>query len=78
MAKSEIIKVKIKAEIEVPFYAYDTKRLNEKAKREIKRWIKETLNNQLSYIPLWVEKDEYGTAIEDCAKKSKIKVSIVE
>jgi len=62
-------------QISVPFHKYGTKSDNRKAKAYIRRWVRETLQDQLSYIPLYVEKDRNGAVIEDSTQKIKIKVS---
>ena len=63
--------VKVKCTIEIPFESYDKKKLNEKAVRSIKRWIRQTINEELSYIPLFIEKDDHGAFIEDTTGQTK-------
>jgi hypothetical protein len=65
-------KVKIAFEIEGPFIEYSNEKINKKAESSIKRWIKETLRNELSYIPFYVEESIDGSLIEDCSRKTKI------
>jgi hypothetical protein len=48
--------------IKVPF---------KKSRKEIKKWVKESLANNADYIPLYVDCKE---VIEDCGKKTKVKV----
>ena len=66
--------MKIFVEIDVPYHPYPTKQLNRKADSYIKRWIKELLVNEASFIPLMVEKDKSGAWIDDCSNKTRIKV----
>lgn len=68
------LKETIVVTIEVPFYSYENKKLDDLARREIKRWIKETVENELSYIPMYVEKDNHGSYLEDCSRKTKISI----
>lgn len=65
----------VKCKITVPFYEYGTKAKNTKARNQIKRWIKETLVGDCSFISLYVERDEFGSPIEDCSGPTKIKVN---
>ena len=64
----------VKCEIEVEFDDFSTRRLNQRAQTEATRWIRETLGNEASFIPVYVEFDETGAHIESCSKKTKIKV----
>lgn len=68
------IKTKFSVEIEVPFEPYKTAKLNRKAINHIKRWITEALQQDLSFIPLYIEKDEHGSSIEDCSCRTKFTV----
>lgn len=70
-------RVFIHCEIEVPFHPYEKESLNKKAERSIKRWVKDTLTNHASYIPMYVEESE-GSFIEDVSRKTTIKVLMVE
>jgi hypothetical protein len=60
-------------EVTVPFYSYDNTNKNAKAERDIVRWVKDTLVNEASYIPLYVEKDG-PSYIEDCTRKTSVKI----
>ncbi|MEE8113880.1 MAG: hypothetical protein V3T23_05950 [Nitrososphaerales archaeon] len=60
--------------LEVPYEGYSSKAKNNKADAEIRRWVRETAQNELSFIPLYVEKEPDGSYIEDVTDKSKIKV----
>lgn len=60
--------------VEVEWEDFKTKALNEKAKRDVKNYLLETLNSEASFISMYVEKDESGAAIESCSKQTKIKV----
>lgn len=60
--------------ITVSFDEYSNKNKNRKAIAQIKKCIKESLVDNLSYIPFYVEVDEFGSLIEGVSNKSKIKV----
>ena len=60
--------------LEVPYHEYNTKAKNSKADAEIRRWVRETVQNELSFIPMYVEKEPDGSYIEDVTDKAKIKV----
>lgn len=62
------MKIKIIAEIEVPFYDYETKKLNEKVKKNILRNIKNIILDNCNYIDLGEEVED------DCSRLTKIKV----
>lgn len=64
-------KVKVTIEVEASFWPYNTKRKNERAARHICRWLKETVQNGASFIPIYVEKD--GTSPIEDAAEAKIK-----
>lgn len=70
-------KLEITIELEAGYVPYSTKRKNEKAIRAICRWLKETMRNEASFIPLYVEKDG-ESFIEDVAegKVKSIKVKV--
>lgn len=74
MAKPKLQTEIVTVEIKVPYNSYSNKELNKKARSEIKRWIKETVEDELSFITMYVEKDPTGGAIEDCSKKTTIKI----
>lgn len=76
VAKKQLNKrsVKIQVNIDVPFIAYDKEKLNKKAAKAIKDWIEGTIKNELSFITLYVEKDDKGCWIEDYSRKTKITV----
>ncbi len=72
--KSKII-AKFTATIEVPFWVYPNERLNKRAIAHIKKWIQDTLNYELKFIPLFVEKDTLnGGFIEDSSYQTTIRV----
>lgn len=60
--------------LEVPYEGYSSKTKNEQAERQIRRWVRETVQNELSFIPMYVEKESDGSYIEDVTNKSKIRV----
>lgn len=64
--------MKFNIEIEAKYYPYSTKAKNKKADAQIKKWIKSLL--EFEHIPLYIEKDENGSYIEDCTKQIKIKL----
>ncbi len=66
--------VKLKIELTIPFEDYKNKKWNLKAKNHIKKWVKDTMIQELSYIPLYVEKYN-GSWIEDSTGLIKNKVS---
>lgn len=75
MGTTKLKKVKLTVSVEVPFYPYNTVVKNRKALIQIKRWLRDLLNNEACYVPLYVEKDnEAGGYIEDAT--SAIKYSI--
>ena len=50
--------------------------MNKKADGQIARFIKKTLREELSFIPIAVEPDgEYGPIHEDCSRKVKITIN---
>lgn len=72
-------KVIVDIRVEVPFESYKSVKLNKTAVRSIIKWIKGTLINGISFVPLYVEKNSScGSYIEDCSKKTKIKIKSVE
>ena len=68
--KNAIITISLR----VPFHGYKTNILNKRALEGILNWTRETIKNELRFIPLYVEKDEYGSFIEDVTLKSSIAV----
>ncbi len=74
-----MIKAKFVIEAEVAFYEYPTKKLNRKAIVAIKQYIKETLNDELSYMPISEEEDEDGDGdyVTCCTRWSKFKIKEV-
>ncbi len=64
----------IKVYIRVPFYGYGNKVKDAKVVSGMKKWVRETLDAELSFIPIFVEKDSDGAWIEDCSGKADIKV----
>jgi hypothetical protein len=66
--------VKLTCEVTVPFETYAKEKLNKRAASQIEKWVRDTLRNEVSHIPLYVEMDDYGSSIEDCSGKAKIVV----
>lgn len=69
-----MIKHKLKLAIEVEFESYGNKRLDQKAIGCINKYILATLKNECGHIPLYIQKDENGSVLEDATKKLKIQV----
>ena len=67
------IKVKIKVSLTVPFVSYGTKKKDAKAAAAIRQWVRSIVSEELNFIPMYVELDEYGVAIEDCSRKTKVR-----
>ena len=65
-------KVKCTIEITAEYHKYDKEVTNRSADKHIRRWIKESMND-LRHIPIYAEKDENGSYIEDCTRKVTIK-----
>lgn len=68
--------VRVLVELEIPYEEYKTKAQNSRADASIRRWISETARSELSFIPLYVEKEPDGSYIEDCTSKAKIVVTL--
>ncbi len=66
--------VKLVITVEVPFHDYGSNTKNKKVKGGVRRWIREVLRNEATYIPLYIERDEHGNIIEDTSGKAKYKV----
>lgn len=69
---NKINRVKFQVEIEVSYVPYYNKGYNNKANKQIKDWVKEWLGEPTS-IPLYIQKDLYGSDIEDATKMLKVK-----
>ena len=65
--------VKILIEITTEFESYDNDELNELAFQDIREYVEESFD-VLGYIPLYVEKNEHGSWIEDSTSEVKTKV----
>lgn len=65
--------MKITLEIEVKYEPYDTKAENKIVDKAIKKWILDTVKDNLYYIPFYT-KDESGLLVENCTQQTKIKV----
>lgn len=63
--------MKITIEIEAKYDPYSTEAKNIKADRQIKNWLRSLLD--MEHIPLYIDKDENGSAIEDCTRRLKVK-----
>lgn len=65
--------LKVNIQLEVPWHSYGAKG-DKKAEAHIRRWIRDVLRNELSFIPLYVEKDDTGASIEDVTGQIKSRV----
>ena len=65
-----MIKHRILIEIEASFHAYDSDAKNKRAKKHIETWIMDSIDR---HVPIYAEKDENGSYIEDCTRKIKVK-----
>lgn len=68
--------LKITVNLEIPYHEYKTQLLNKRAESAIKKWVKSFLNLELAYIPIYVEYDSTGAAIEDVTGKIKNQITI--
>jgi len=66
--------ISLNLKIDVLFHEYASEKINKKAESLIRKYIKETMRNELSYIPIYAEKDKNGAFIEDESSKTSIKV----
>lgn len=62
------IKLTIDCKIDTSFWSYGNKKLDNKAIASIKRNIREGFRDNLSFIDIKIEKDEY----DDCTDEAKI------
>jgi hypothetical protein len=70
--KQDLIEFNVKCIVNVKFDKYDKRAMNNKAKRTIRRWLKELLEDR--HISMYIEFDETGAAIEARTQKIKVKV----
>ena len=61
--------VQVLCDVKVSFHAYESKVKNKKARRQIVRWIKDSLKGECSFIPLYIDNE-----VEDCTSKSSVYV----
>jgi hypothetical protein len=76
--KPSKITVKLQVNIDVPFVDYGKAKLNRRAVKAIKDWVEGTIKNELSFVTLYVEKDDKGCWIEDCSGFTKISVKEIK
>lgn len=69
------MKVIVDIQLSVPFKAYKDAALNNKALRQIKKYAKSVIAEQVNFVPLYVEKDRAGKVLEDCSKKTSVKIT---
>lgn len=67
-------KLNIKIDVSVMFEEYASKRMNKSVEKQIRTWLKDTLNNCAAYIPFYVEEDDNGSMVECCTRRTKVKV----
>lgn len=65
--------MKVTLEIEVKYHPYDTKAENIAVDKQLKRYVLDTVKDNLYFVPIYV-KDEHGMTVEDCTTSTKIKV----
>ena len=63
--------VKLTCELEIPYESYSNLSLYKKAEKSILNWIKGMFIDCFN-IPLYIEKDDDGSYIEDCTGKIKV------
>lgn len=66
--------VHVLVEIAVPYEEYSSKAKNDRAAAQITRHVREIAREELSFIPLCIDKNADGSCIEDCSGESKIVV----
>lgn len=73
-AESKKLFVKVKAEFTIPFWTYGSKKLDDKAKAAIRKWMRFNLKEGwLSFVPLSIVNED-GRPREDCCQETIIKV----
>ncbi len=65
--------VHVLIEVAVPYEEYSSKAKNDRAAAQICRNVREIARNELSFIPICVDKED-GSYIEDCSSQAKIVV----
>jgi len=66
------MKIKYTIEVDVEFGPSYGKIYDEKAKSEIKKWLKSAIKNDGQNLPVYVKVDAYGSAIEDYATVRRV------
>jgi hypothetical protein len=66
--------VKVVVEMNVSFESYNDKAKDGKAKNQIRKFVRDVLDD-CSYIPLYVERDDDGSDIEDVTHSTRIKIT---
>lgn len=71
-------KVTITVDLEIEFNAYTTQRKNIRAAKHLRKWVEDTVKELVGNdsIPLYIEKDENGSAIEEYATGTKANVKL--
>ena len=70
-------KVKVHVDIDVPYDEYRSKALNKKIDKAITKWITDTVKNECSFIPFYVEEADDGSMVECSTGLTKIEVKHV-
>jgi len=66
-----MVEVEVTAIVKVKFHSYGTVKKDAQATRQIKQFIKDTLVQECSFVPMQIE----GEDEEDCTSKARISVS---
>ena len=72
--KSKRVNVKLTVTIDTSFWSYGEKE-DKRIVKHIQRWVRDTLEMDCSYIPIYPESEKEGI-IEDSTYKSKIRVEL--
>ena len=72
-----IVNLDVTCTFKTSFHSYKSAAKNKRAVNAIKKWVRETLENECSYIPIYVETDGHGSVIEDTSRRlSHIKITV--
>lgn len=69
------MKAVVDLRIIAPFHTYGDKKRDKKALIQIKRYIEEKVKEECNFLPLHIDKDQDGHAIEDCTRKTSVKLT---
>lgn len=65
--------ITITCQVKVPFESYGSLKKDGRVRRDITSWIRDTLLNHCSYIPIYVEVG--GETVEDSSHKARVRVT---